>query len=296
LDQYLAKLDLTNYLISNMVSKTTVSGVLIVLMAAMALMPLATHAQEDTVEAEPVSASERPLPTSPGQQRRLGDGNDVTRGQARPLNCDRLQRIEETFDRRQANARNKLEQRRDQRDSISDRKAERDAQLAERRAEADAKRDEMYARLDEKAETDEQAAAVADFKATTESLVETRRAAVETANQTFHDAISALHEEKKAAAEAVAEEHEATIESLFNDAQTACEETPDPLILENLRESLNAARDLLKVRGDRENMRAEFDALNETRKTSIEAARADFKAGMEEAKATLREAFAATSE
>lgn len=173
-------------------------------------------------------------------------------------------------------------------------KAERLAELETKRGEADTERAARLAELEEKASTDAQVLAVAEFVSTVEALIDVRRSANDVAITDFEAAVALIVGDVERSADDFEDDLKAAVDAAFDEAAGDCEGNADDAraIAQMLK------TDLKNVRADFQETRQGFDfksdleAARAVRKAAHEAAEADFMAGMETAKETLRAAFA----
>ena len=177
-------------------------------------------------------------------------------------------------------------------DDSGTKKTERLAKLDTARTDNDAKRQEHYEALDERATTDAQKEAVAEFKATVETLVDTRRAAIDAAIEDFEDGVAALLEERKAAVDEAAGDINDRLEAVFDDAEAACDDgDAAPEVRQTFMSDMQALREEQKGKRDTYNFTDELAALRADRKAAVDAAQAAFRTGLAAAKEELKAAF-----
>lgn len=185
--------------------------------------------------------------------------------------------------------------REERREGFGENRGERQEKLQEGRGEADEKRAEAHARLEEMAKTDAQVAAIAEFQKTVESLVATRRAAIDDAIAAFEDAVEELAGTELGSIDNLQGNIAYQVAAAYDSAIDDCDKDDDNAaeIRAALQTQLQSIRGNFQNREKTYTVKEEFEAARAERKAAVEAAVAAFKAGMDEAKAELRAAFSA---
>jgi chromosome segregation ATPase len=166
------------------------------------------------------------------------------------------------------------------------------AQLETKRSEVDVKWEQTLTQLKAKAKTDAQTAAIAEYEAAVESLVEARRASVDVAVDTFVAGVSDLRSTIGTDYSAMLATHKAEMEAAFDEAQAACDAgTASATVREQLRANLSTIRETFKQERIEYVKRDEFVALRQARLAATEQARQTFRTGLEAANAKLRAAL-----
>lgn len=213
--------------------------------------------------------------------------------------CTRFTEIVEKMSNRMEERGSKIKENVSNRETNMDEKREeRDNKLDGNRDEQDARRAKLYAELEARADTDAEKAAVVTFKETMDDLVKTRRAAVDAAITAFRSGVDASIATKKDGASSAYTDFKAAMDAAVAKAKSTCESGTDPdTVRDTFKSDMESAREALK--GDRselEKVGEKVKALAEVRKTAVEKALTEFKAGAEAARATLKAAFGETVE
>ena len=207
--------------------------------------------------------------------------------------CNNLDTVKErTMERVQTRAQNHTGRTGDQSERWNERKAERLAHLEAKRTNVDTARTGSYERLRSLAQTGAQEEAVESFVSTVDNAVATRRTAVDEAITTFEATSQALWDERDTAHTSFANNFEADVETLFDTAAAACEDTgvADDT-LKSLRTDMEALRAEYKTQAENFDYREQSRAAHEALRIATEAAWETFRTDLADAKATLRTAF-----
>ncbi len=206
-----------------------------------------------------------------------------------------LSKVNERMEQKEEKIEERIQNRIQQAEKNSEK---RDENLTEFRTDADEWREESYAKLEARAKTDEQKAAVEEFKETIEAAVETRRAAIDAAIDAFRDGVDDAWAEHKSSIGGVANTYREAVQTAFEKAKSDCEDGVDAkTVRANLHASLQAARSQLKE--DRAGVAKLRDLMNdlvEAKRTAFEKAIADFKAAVEAAREELKKSFPESDE
>ncbi len=172
----------------------------------------------------------------------------------------------------------------------TDRRDTRDEWLDGKRDTQDERRMALYAKLDEQADTDEEKAAVAEFKSTIDAAVVTRRGAVDKAINDFRSAVDALVASKKDGAASAYSEFKSATAVAIAKAKSDCDAGTDPAAVRStFNTAMKTARENLKDdRAGLDQVRDDIQTLAETRKKAIEAAIETFKTTVKTAKEKLQ--------
>lgn len=177
-------------------------------------------------------------------------------------------------------------------------RGQRDENLIEFRENADEWREESYEKLEARAETDEQEAAVEEFKEAIEAAVDARRAAIDAAIDAFRGGVDGAWADHQSSIEGAANTCREAVKTAFEKAKSDCEDGIDAkTVRANLHASLQTARNQLKEdKTGVAKMRDLMDDLVEAKKTAFEKAVSDFKAAVQAAIAELKKSFPESSE
>jgi len=173
---------------------------------------------------------------------------------------------------------------------IGSKRGTHDATRTTKRSERDTKLDALYAKLEAAADTDEKRAAVAKFKSTVESAIDTRRAAADTAITSFRSDMDALVSGRQGSVDTVATTYQAAVAAALAQAKTDCAGGKSPEeVRSTLKSSLAAAREALKSsRGNVDKIKDDVQALATKRKAAREAASTAYQTTVDAARAELK--------
>ncbi len=167
-------------------------------------------------------------------------------------------------------------------------------QLETKRDQADVQWEQTLAQMNAKAKTDDQKAAIAEYEATVNGLIDARRATVDTAVATFITGVNGMRNQVGTDYNSMLTTHKAAMEAAFDTAAASCAAGTAPATVRaELRADISAIRETFKqerIAYASEN-RTEFTSLRQTRKATVEQARQTFRTGFEEANAKLRAAI-----
>jgi hypothetical protein len=171
-------------------------------------------------------------------------------------------------------------------------RSDRHAKLLATRTEHDAARQARYQKLRSHASTTEQVAAVNVFQTEVERLVTVRKAAVDAAIAAFEDGAAALQTKSDTAVTSFSTTMQDDITKIFADASASCTAgTKGSDVLAAIKSAMAAKKAARESDPKSHPVRDEFQALQATRKASIDAAVAAFKTGMDAATKNLKAAF-----
>lgn len=213
--------------------------------------------------------------------------------------CTRFTAMAEKIAERMEERGSKIKERASHRESaMEERRDKRDDQLDGNRDEQDARRAKLYVELEARADTDAEKAAVVTFKETMDDLVKTRRAAVDAAIAAFRSGVDTAITSKKDGASSAYTDFKTAVDAAVAKAKSSCESGTDPdTVRDTFKADMDAARAALQDdRSDLEKVGEQVKALAEVRKTAVEKALVDFKAGAEKAREVLKAAFGETEE
>jgi hypothetical protein len=173
---------------------------------------------------------------------------------------------------------------------IGSKRSTHDTTRTTKRSERDTKLGALYAKLEAAADTDEKRAAVAKFKSTVESAIDTRRAAADTAITSFRSDMDALVSGRQGSVDTVATTYQAAVAAALAQAKTDCAGGKAPSeVRGTLKTSLAAAREALKgSRGNIDKIKDDVQALATKRKVAREAASSAYQATVDTARAELK--------
>ena len=215
------------------------------------------------------------------------------RGQSRDF-CGVLssgEASEKNKERRQEREARLTEKRAGRKAGLEKKRQERDINLEERRAVADERRAQIEAKLSELAKTSVQKEAVTAFQAAVEVAVQARRDAYDATNEAFRNGLDQEVTDRKATLDIIIETYKLQVDAAESKAKTDCEaEDADRVQIRTaLLETVKAARDEMKESVVAvENVGQIAAALQDARKTAMEAAREVFRAALEQARIDLK--------
>ena len=170
---------------------------------------------------------------------------------------------------------------------------ERDAKLEEARSEADQLRGEWYTRLALRADGDNEEDAVEDYQERVEEAVDDRRAAIDAAILDFRTETDALVTKRKAAMQSARDTFRSSVAAAVARLETGCADgLSTATLLSNFKGDLAAAR--TKLANDKkaaEGLQEEMKKLVEVRKSRVATALKAFQAELALANAELKQAF-----
>lgn len=226
--------------------------------------------------------------------------NTVSPGAGRSDNagqnfCDRFSALADDLNQKVEQQRNRIQTRQEERfTNWASRSSEVDANLDMARDNWDENREEQFTALENRAQTEEQKKAVSEFEATVRVAVETRRAAVDAAMNTFREQVKNSIQTRQGQADESVSVFDSARLAAIEKAKTACGNGSDPVkVRTTLRTELKAAQD--KLQGDRQNITkvsANIEAEIQTRRQAVQKAGNEFRATMEQARIKLKAAFA----
>ena len=188
----------------------------------------------------------------------------------------------------------KLEARREGRaGTIDENRDNRDGKLADTRSDADEHRNALYATLERNADSDAKKAAVAAFKKTVETAIDTRRDALDVAIKTFRTGVDTAIAGRKDDMESAANRFTTAVNAAVDQAKQSCAEGTAPeSVRTTFRSALKAARQSLQEdQKTAEKLKAKIQVLADARKAAFTKAISDFKTTLEAAKADMKKAF-----
>lgn len=180
----------------------------------------------------------------------------------------------------------------------TDRRDNRDDTLSEKRDNQDDRRSDLYTKLEGRADTDEEKAAVAEFKATVDKAVEDRRSAIDKAISDFRTGVDASVDTRNSSVKDTHSAFKQAVDAAVAQAKSDCESGKSPeevrsayeAAMKAARENRNEDKQVIDKIGD------DIKKLAETRKAAVEKALADFKATVEAAKEKLKSVMGSDSE
>lgn len=208
--------------------------------------------------------------------------------------CDRISDLESKITGRLSNFENKTQERwRNREENWEEKTGNVDGRLANFREKQDENLKAHIAKLTEKATSDEQKTAITKFQSALETALFAKRAAVDSALDTFRDSVNKLVSDRQSSLDAAAATFKNSVASAFDSAESDCSSGKDAkTIRQNLHANLKAARQ--KFVNDRQSVAKigdQVQALNETKKQAIQKAVADFKTALQNAVSELKKSF-----
>lgn len=171
-------------------------------------------------------------------------------------------------------------------------RAARDAKLNARRDGWDAHKDERIGKLEAKAKTDAQKAAVAQFKETMTTAINTRRSAIDAAISAFRSGADTVTGTRTTTIDTAITALKAARQAALDKAKADCASGIDAKTAKATFEaSMKTALDAFKAAKASVIKKDDITALAQTRKAAIDKAMNDFKTTMDAAQATLKLAF-----
>ncbi len=175
---------------------------------------------------------------------------------------------------------------------LSTERVSRDQLRATKRAEVDANKNQHYATLMSKADTDAKKAAVAQFQSTAQSALATRRVAVDNAIKAQRAGIDGLINGKWGTLQTVLTTFTNSVNQAFATAKSSCASGVDgKTVATKLKADLKSAHDTFKSSRIDAAIKADIDALINTRVQAVTSAETNYKTTMDAARATLKAAF-----
>ena len=173
---------------------------------------------------------------------------------------------------------------------ISSKRAELINSLVEKRAKADAERAQRFKTLEAKAKTEAQTIAIKTYEATVLAAVAKHRAAIDAADKTFIDGVSAAVGSRQTDLSAAAAAYKTSVAAAFASANTSCAAGTAP---KTVRETLSAAlksaqAKFVEARKVAEKARPNLDPLKATHRAAIKAADIEFRTSLKQAFSTLK--------
>jgi len=205
---------------------------------------------------------------------------------------DHLLRIENRF----ADLLLQVDARRDdQHAKLEAKRADREGRIADRESKDDQKRADLMVKLEAEAVTGTQKAAVVKFRADVQAAIRARRAAFQTANETYRRTIEDAITRRRASVDAAVNAFHASVKAAITKARQDCLAGG---VLTNIKTTLSASIQAArnKFQQDRKNV----DRVGEQTKAAVKVrqdahakAMANFRAAMEKARVELKAALSA---
>lgn len=208
--------------------------------------------------------------------------------------CDRVSNIEINLNEKESKTLTRIDTRKAERGlSMKNRWGAVDSNRSDRRARLEAKKAEKITKLGDKATTDAQKAAIAVFKTSIDTAIETRKNAVDTAVKNYRDTVSKALGDSKNELESFIKGYKDTMSVALAKAKTDCANGIDSKVVANnfTQTKKDAQAVLKKNREDKTGMSDIVKAAAETRKQAIDKTQTDFKNSMENAKTILKTAM-----
>lgn len=177
---------------------------------------------------------------------------------------------------------------------VQERQTTRTQQLTQARIKANQDRQVIYQQLMAKATTDAQKQAVITFQNTIEAAVTTRQTAVDAARQAYWSALDNALVSRKTAVDTARQNFFSAVQTALTTASSQCTAGTAPA---TVRQTFQAALQTAKTqfsanRKAVDKIGPQVKALVQTRNTAIKKAMDDFKKTAEQARLTLKTAFA----
>lgn len=199
-------------------------------------------------------------------------------------NAERLQ------ERLRAREENQQQRKIDSENRLQLRIQERDASLDQRRQLRDQNREQSYENLQLRVSTDEQQAAVAEFKNEVEKAVTVRRAAVDAAIDTFHLGVQQAVENKNSKVDGLIAQYNQQRARVASEAQNFCNKGDVTQAQQTLQNRLQQSREEFKISQDKlPNVGTQVKELAQVKNTAIRTASEAFTATIKAAQDKLNE-------
>ncbi len=168
--------------------------------------------------------------------------------------------------------------------------SERDEKLIQSRAKWDENRQQHYQKLYENAKNDDQKKAIDQFRATVETAVAKRRAAVDESIETFRNTIISSVSSRQGSVDSLIDNYKSELNTAKNSAQSNCSNgISSPEVRQNYRNQLQSARNnLLSGKQGIEKVDDNINAAVQNRRTSIDQAISTFRATLQQTRDALK--------
>lgn len=168
----------------------------------------------------------------------------------------------------------------------------RDQIRSTRRSTVDINKNERYAALMARADTDAKKAAVTQFQTSTQAALATRRVAIDAAVKAHRTGVDNLLNGKWGALDSSLITFTNSVNQAFATAKSSCAGGADAkTVLATLKASVKSSRDTFKSSRTDAAIKADLEALRNTRRQAVASAEANYKTSMESARAALKAAF-----
>lgn len=168
-----------------------------------------------------------------------------------------------------------------------------DAKLDAARTKADTDLSAAIDSLSNKAKNDQELQAINDFKTAVQNSLSARRTAVDTAVSSYRDGYTALLAARNASSTAAYDDFRSSVDVVLSQAKTDCQsEVSTNTVRTNLVQSLQAAETALKnFQSGEPKFLPLLQALEKSRKDSVNKAFSDYASSVAKAKTALLSAF-----
>ncbi len=208
--------------------------------------------------------------------------------------CDRMEELGGKIQERLRTRNENQQQNRDKNEvRIQTRMQEQLENIEQRRQLRDQKREEFYLSLQERAQTEEQNAAVSEFKNSIEDAVEIRRAAVDKAVDDFHDGVQQAIDDRNSSVDNLVSDYQKSRERVAAEVKNVCDISSDAVgVRQSLQTKLQKAKDDFKLsKQDIPNVGEKVKELAQIRKEAVRKASEDFVAAVKSAQEKMRSEF-----
>lgn len=168
-----------------------------------------------------------------------------------------------------------------------------DTDVTARREQAETNLNSNFAKLEAKAITDAQKQAVQDYETVIKTAVSIRRAAYDTARQTFRDAVKEQVALRRSIVLGQQDTFKSSVDSAIIAAKATClDDGTSSTARTTYQTAMKAARDAFQnSRTEDNSIKNRVQEFATTRNSTFESANQAFKASLESAKLTLQQAF-----
>lgn len=206
--------------------------------------------------------------------------------------CVMIDRRSGNFDAKINEAVQKLQTRRvDHLAQKNTKRAERDIRKSSHRDQVNGRHGARFAKLDDKAVTEEQKAAVVEFKASVNNAIDTRRTAIDSVIQDFRSEMDSLNTAQKSKIDAAVTDFNTARKAAITKAKASCASgVADAVVKSTFDSDMQAAKDAFKMaKGSLE--KKDVETIISARKNAIDVAITNFKNAMTAAQDKLKQAF-----
>jgi hypothetical protein len=174
--------------------------------------------------------------------------------------------------------------------SLTTKRAEITTKVSANRLKSDAERTHRFAELEAKAKTDAQKAAVKTYEDAVLAAIAKHRAAVDTADKTFLDGVTASVETRQSQLVALTQGYQAAVSLAITQAKVSCSAGVAPTtVRQNLSTTLKTIQaKFTDARKALEKSKPNLDPLKDAHKAAIKQADADFRTALKSAYTALK--------